>query len=319
VRKTHRRTARVLLALALSLAAAAPAAAQSKRPAGKAGPAQPAAPPKLSVAVESVLDRRTTRDFPRSALTLAFKLEGADAAAVQSARASVAKATDDTGASLLQKESEKMQGVERWEEAREGSPPTPKVELASPSRKSKSLAVEGVLETYLPSRDPAGTIRIEKVAGRKDKPLSVPALAARGIRLRVLSKAGLEKEKKQAAEKKSAQAAKKKKKTGIEGGMEQMAEGMGNVLASALESLFLSAGDNDLILKVDDPGKKVFSFDLVASDGAPIRSYGTMELEGFRIIRMFEPVPQGAALQVRLKTPKSFAQFPFTLADVKLP
>ena len=127
----YRRTARVLLALALTLAAAAPAAAQSKRPAGKSAQAQPAAPLKLSVAVESVLDRRTTRDFPRSALTLAFKLEGADAAAVQSARASVAKATDDTGASLLQKESEKMQGVERWEEAREGSPPTPKVEAKS--------------------------------------------------------------------------------------------------------------------------------------------------------------------------------------------
>jgi hypothetical protein len=44
-----------------------------------------------------------------------------------------------------------------------------------------------------------------------------------------------------------------------------------------------------------------------------------MELEGYRIVRMLEPIPQTASLQVRLKTPKSFGEVPFTLANVKLP
>jgi hypothetical protein len=172
------------------------------------------------------------------------------------------------------------------------------------------------METYLPSRDSSGTVRIERVMAKKDKPLSVPALASRGLRVQVLSKAGLEKEKKQAEEKKKAQAAKKNKgKKGAETGLEEMAGAMGDALAGMLERLFLSAGDNDLILKVDDPGKKIFSFDLVAR----IRSFGTMDLEGYRIIRMFEPIPQNASLQVRLKTPKSFGEVPFALANVKLP
>ena len=314
------RTAGVLLAL--TLAASVPAAAQSRKAPEKSTPSGPSthpAPPKVSVAVESVLDRRTTRDFPRSELSITLKLEGEDAGAVQSARAHLTKAADDTGRSLLQSEAESRQGSDRWEEAREGSPPTPKVDLASPSRKAKNLSVEGVLETYLPSRDPAGTVRIERVMAKKDKPLTAPALASRGIRIQVLSKTGLEKEKKQAEAKKKAQAAKKKGKKGAETGLEEMAGAVGDMLASMFERLFMTAGDNDLILKVDDPGKKIFSFDLVASDGAPIRSYGTMEVETYRIVRMLEPIPPTASLQVRLKTPKSFGEVPFTLTSVRLP
>ncbi|HSP94115.1 MAG TPA: hypothetical protein VLU06_06155 [Thermoanaerobaculia bacterium] len=50
-----------------------------------------------------------------------------------------------------------------------------------------------------------------------------------------------------------------------------------------------------------------------------IRSYGWMELEGYRIVRMLEPIPRTAALQVRLKTPKSVGEIPFALAEVELP
>jgi hypothetical protein len=316
------RTVGLLVALALTLAAAVPASEQSKKVPKKSpapGPAAPAAPPKVRVSIDSILDRRTTRDFPGSDLSITLKLEGEDAGAVQSARARLTAASDDTGKSLIQSAAEAIQGADRWEEAREQGPPTPRVHLASPSRKAKSLAaVEGVLETYLPSRDPAGTVKIEKVMGKKDKPLTVPALASRGVRVQVISKAGLEKEKKAAEAKKKAEAAKKKPKQG-ESGLEEMAGAMGDMLASMFERLFMTAGDNDLILKVEDPGKKIFSFDLVGADGKPIQSYGTMDVESYRIVRMLEPIPPTATLQVRLKTAKSFGELPFTLSNVKLP
>jgi hypothetical protein len=316
------RTVGLLVALALTLAAAVPASEQSKKVPKKSpapGPAAPAAPPKVRVSIDSILDRRTTRDFPGSDLSITLKLEGEDAGAVQSARARLTAASDDTGKSLIQSAAEAIQGADRWEEAREQGPPTPRVHLASPSRKAKSLAaVEGVLETYLPSRDPAGTVKIEKVMGKKDKPLTVPALASRGVRVQVISKAGLEKEKKAAEAKKKAEAAKKKPKQG-ESGLEEMAGAMGDMLASMFERLFMTAGDNDLILKVEDPGKKIFSFDLVGADGKPIQSYGTMDVESYRIVRMLEPIPPTATLQVRLKTPRSFGELPFTLSNVKLP
>ncbi len=320
-----RRAAALLVALALSAAVPASGQSQSRKAPKKAPSSEPAvqaAPPRVRVAVDSLLDRRTTRDFPRSELSITLKLEGEDAGAVRSARARLTKASDDTGQSLLPKASESRQDAERWEEARENGPPMPRVDLASPARKAKRLtAVEGVVETYLPSRDPSGTVRIDRVMAKKDKPLTVAALASRGIGVQVLSKSGLEKEKarKEAEEKKKKAQAAKKGKKGSEAGLEEMAGAMGDALAEMLERLFLSAGDNDLILKVQDPGKKIFSFDLVAPDGSPIRSYGTMELEGYRIVRMLEPIPQNAALQVRLKTPKSFGEVPFAIADVKLP
>jgi hypothetical protein len=70
---------------------------------------------------------------------------------------------------------------------------------------------------------------------------------------------------------------------------------------------------------VSDPGKKIFSFDLAAADGAAIHSYGITDVEGYRVVRMLEPIPPTASLQVRLKTPKSFGEVRFAFQDVKLP
>jgi hypothetical protein len=277
------------------------------------GAAAPAAPPKIQVTIESVLDQRTTRDFPRGELSITFALSGDDAAAVQQARVRLTKAADDTGRNLLPASSGSPQGSDRWQEGREAAAPKPKVDLATPSRKAKTLtALEGTLEVYLPSRDPAGTVRIENILAKVDKPLTVPALARGGIQLQVLSKAGLEKEKERAEAKKKADAAKKKDKTD---GLDEMAD----AIVRLFERLFMTAGDNDLILKVEDPGKKIFSFDLVAADGSPVRSFGTMDLEAYRIVRMFEPIPPTASLQVRLRTPKSFGEIPFSLVGVQLP
>src|SRR5262249_42419015 len=199
--------------------------------------------------------------------------ECGDRAAVRSVRRKVTRAVDDGGKSLTERAMPVQRGNDGWQEARGERAPTPQLDLGSPSRKAKSIAaLEGVLEVYLPSRDPSGSVRIEKIVGHKDKPLSVPGLAAHHVGLQVLSKAGLEREKKQAEAKKKAEAAKKKGKTD---GAEAMGEALGDALAGMLEMLFTTAGENDLILKVTDPGKTVFGFDLAAPDGSPIQSYGT--------------------------------------------
>ncbi|MEP7132922.1 MAG: hypothetical protein ABI914_07140 [Acidobacteriota bacterium] len=298
-----------LAVLVFATAMSGSAAPGRKKPPSAAS-ATASAAPKVEVSVESLLDRRTTADFPHSSLTVSLVLQGEDARAVKAARPRVTRAVDDTGRSVAE-----TSMVRGWQEARGDGLVTPQLDLGSPSRKAKVLtAVEGAVEMYLPSRDPAATVNIDRILSRKDKPLAVPALASLKVRVRPLSKAGLEREKKEAEAKKKAQAG-KKKKDGVEG----MAEGIADMLVSTIESLFSTVGENDLILKVDDPGEKIFSFELAAPDGTPISSYATTNLEGFRIIRMFEPIPASANLLVRLKTSKSFAEIPFSLADVKLP
>jgi hypothetical protein len=303
--------------LAGALFAAAPLDGQAARPAKKSGAssAASAASPRVQVGVESVLDRRTSGDFPSPSLTVTLKLDGEDAAAIRSVKPRVSRAVDDGGKNLTEGAVPVIRGSGGWQPARGEGAPQPQLDLASPSRKAKTIALEGVLEAYLPARDPSASIRVDRIAGRRDKPVTAPALAAQHIQLHVLSKAGLEREKKQAEARKKAEAAKKGKKDGIEA----MGEALGDTLTNMLEMLFTTAGNNDLILKVSDPGKKLFGFDLAGPDGAAIESYGTTEYGDYRIVRMLEPIPPNASLVVRLKTPRSFAEIPFTLNGVKLP
>ena len=309
---------RFALAAFLVAAAVVPLRGQSSKPAKKsdAAASSAAAVPRVQVAVESVLDRRSNADFPGSSMTVTLKLDGEDAAAVRSARPKVTRAVDDGGKNLTERAVKMQRGNDGWQESRGDKAPTPELDLGSPSRKAKTIAsLEGVLEVYLPSRDPAGSVKIDKIVERKDKPLAVPALASQKIQIQPLSKAGLEREKKQ-AEAKKADAAKKKKKAD---GAESAADALADTLTNMLEMLFTTAGQNDLILKVADPGKKVFGFDLAAADGSPIQSYGTTDYGEYRIVRMFEPIPPTASLVVRLKTPRSFGEVPFALTNVKLP
>src|SRR5207253_6503181 len=58
-----------------------------------------------------------------------------------------------------------------------------------------------------------------------------------------------------------------------------------------------AVGENDIVLKVEDPGKKIFTFGLVGPDGKPIPTYGTHTVGDYRVLRIFEKPPEGAALR----------------------
>ncbi len=300
--------------LALLLAAAS-VVAQAKKPPASGARETLGAAPRISLAVGALFDRRSN-GFPSPELTVAFTLEGEDARGVLMARARVTRAVDDTGKNLVDTSSPSSQRPVDWQHATESEPPQPRITLVSPARKAKTLtSLEGVFETYSPSRDPASTVTIERILAKKDKPLSHPALAGQRIRLQVLSKAALEEEKQLADAKKKAEMAKKPAREGVEG----VADALTETLVANLERMLMIAGDNDLILKVDDPGAKIFSFDLATPDGKPVHSYGTSELEGYRIVRMFQPVPEDSSLLVRLKTPRASSETPFTFTGVRLP
>ena len=75
----------ILLVTGLSLAAGSPASAQTKKGAAKPGAAVSAAPashPKIDVAVDSVLDRRSTGTCPSPSLTLMLALPSSVALAI---------------------------------------------------------------------------------------------------------------------------------------------------------------------------------------------------------------------------------------------
>jgi hypothetical protein len=143
-------------------AASLPAFAQAKKTASKSSaPAAPAAqssaPPKFGVAIDTLLDRRSTGDFPSPSLTVGLKLEGEDAGKIASARPRASRAVDDNVKSLIPDPSQKgmMMGSANWQQARESGSADAAAGAVEPAAQGESLAsLEGVVEAYRPRAIP---------------------------------------------------------------------------------------------------------------------------------------------------------------------
>ncbi len=324
-RSTARRAAAAAVAVA-ALAVAGQAEAQAKgtkKPAPAVKGVAPVAPkvslpaPEILVGMEKLIETRTGGSFDGTSVYLS--MAGKDATGIKAARAVVRKATDDLGNDLSG--SHRSRGDD-FAFAREGQPPLVTLELGLAPRKATKLSATATLEVFLPERDPAGRVDVADFKGKRDKPLSVPALKAQKVELTLYTKAGLEAAKaKVEAEEKAKQKAKAKGgKKKAEDGLEQMAESIGSAMASMIENLLFSVAEQDVALRVKDPDGRIFTFEVLGPDGKPLRSYGVLGSDSeFRVIKMGGPVPDGSTLRVFLKSPATLVEVPFTLADVVLP
>jgi hypothetical protein len=262
-----------------------------------------AAPP-LTVSAGDITDRRRNDNF-FGGLEIELKIGGDGAADVRGARALVRKAEDETGRNLL-KEGAK---TPTFETSMSDTAPSLKLELRNPARKAKKVReVSGQVELFLPGRDPGAVARVDRFQSRLDKPAGLPALKAAKAEVTVVSRKTYEAEKKKDAERRRKEA----EGAGIGGAMVEAFSGL-------FEGFMGSVEENDVLVKVDDPGKKVFDVDVIDSKGAKIDGMGSMTVGTFRILKFPEKLPADAGLRVYLLTPKSVVTTPFQLKDVALP
>ena len=262
-----------------------------------------AAPP-LTVSAGDITDRRRNDNF-FGGLEIELKIGGDGAADVRGARAVVKKAEDETGRNLL-KEGAK---APEFESSMGGGTPSLKLELRNPARKAKTVReVSGQVELFLPGRDPASVAKLDGFQSKMDRPAASPALKAAKAEVTVVSRKTYEAEKKKDAERRKKEA---------EG------SGIGGAMVEAFSALFEgfmgAVEENDVLVKVDDPGKKVFDVEVVDSKGAKLDGGGSMTIGSFRILKFSEKVPADAGLKVYLLTPKSLVTTPFQLKNVALP
>jgi hypothetical protein len=267
----------------------------------------PAAPPPaggLAVSAGDVTDRRRNDSF-FSGLEIELKLTGEPAAGVRGARATVEKAVDDTGRNLVKENAEKPDFAKS---SGDEAPPL-KVELKNPARRAaKVKELSGRVEVFLPGRDASAEAKVPKFAARMDQPIAAPALKAANAQVTVVSRRTYEAEKKKDAERRKKEA---------EG------SGLGGAMVEAFSALFEgfmgAVEENDVLVKVDDPGKKVFDVEVVDSKGAKLDGGSSMTIGSFRILKFSEKVPADAGLKVYVLTPKSLVTTPFQLKNVALP
>lgn len=266
--------------------------------------ASPAGTGGLAVAAGDVTDRRRNDNLFAS-LEIELRLTGEAAAGARGARVAVEKAVDDTGRDLVKEESD----AEEFAKSSGDGPPALKVELRNPARRAtKVRELSGQVEIFAPERDPSAQTRVPNFASQMDRPIAAPQLKSAGVQVTAVSRKTYEAEKKEDAERRKKEA----EGAGIAGAMAQ-------AFAGLFEGLFGDIGENDVLLKVDDPGKKVFAIDVLDAKGGPIDGMGAMKVSSFWILKFPEKLPPDAGLRIYVLTPKALVTERFALKDVPLP
>jgi hypothetical protein len=283
----------MLPGLALAWLAALPLAAQDVR-----------------VGAGTIEDRRTTGRF-FAGLEIELKLTGDDLADAKSARILVMKAVDETGRDLLpeRKADEDFKSI--------GSSEL-KLSLKNPARGASAVKeIAGEVQLFVPTRDPAAVVTIDRVLSRMDKPIDSPGLKAQQIAVRaVLPKAHRAAAKKREAEFEK-EMEKHKDEMKKEAGDDKTAEAL-IALVKGFSGMMNEVGDNDLILEVEDE-QKILDVSVVGPKGDTIDTRGSMSSGGLRILQFSEKLPAEAKLRLLLQTRKSIVSAPFSLTNVPLP
>lgn len=265
----------------------------------------------LRVGPGTIEDRRTTGRF-FAGLEIDLKLTGDDLSDAKSARILLQKAVDETGRNLLPdgKPDPDFKSINSSEM---------KLSLKNPARGASAVKeISGRIELFVPARDPAATVTVDRVLSRMDKAVDSPALKSQKIALRVVSPNAH----RAAAKKREAELDKEmekhKEEMKKEAGDDKTAEAL-MALVKGFSGMMNEVGDNDLILELEDPDKKVLDVSVVGPKGDSIDTNGSMSSGSLRILQFHEKLPADAKLKLLLQTRKSIVSAPFSLTNVPLP
>jgi len=265
----------------------------------------------VRVSAGTIEDRRTTGKF-FAGLEIELKLTGDDVADAKSARILLKKAVDETGRDLLpeRKPDEDFKSV--------GSSEL-KLALKNPARGAAAVKeIAGEVQLYVPTRDPAAVVTIDRVLTRMDKAIESPALKAQKITLNLVSpKVYLAEAKKRDAEF-DKEMEKHKEEMKKEAGDDKTAEAL-MALVKGFAGMMNDVGENDLILQIGDEQKKILDIGVVRANGEAIDTSGSMSTGSVKILKFSQKLPADAKLKLLLHTRKSIVSSPFTLANVPLP
>jgi len=271
---------------------------------------------KVAVELDEVADNRVSEGGFQGSLDVKVKVSGPPTEGAEAARIIVKEARDDKNNSLLS-------GNESIPDffPREYNNGSIQVSLRQPARSASSVKLKGTVELYVPGRDPASIVKIEKGLSKLDTPFSAKALKAAKIVITPLSPAGYAAASKARKIDDKAIAeirAEGKKKGATDKEIDEVIE-----LAKALEGLDSASSPNAVYLS----GKKsdfdrVYRIDILGPDGQPVSipSRGTSSRGDSTIMTLepSSPAPPDSTLKLALLTDKTKISFPFELT-VSLP
>lgn len=133
------------------------------------------------VVVKRIEDHRLTYESdPRGHLTLDLEGVGTEVEKASAFRLRVAKVADDAGTAL----EPEGPGTREWQTT--GRTTSAQVKTGSPARGAATISLSGTLDLYLPSRDPAGDVKVERALVRAGRPLVSKGLKGAKVSLTVV-------------------------------------------------------------------------------------------------------------------------------------
>jgi len=274
----------------------------------------------VRVEVEDVVDNRVSSAGTdglqiQGGLELRVKLNGTGLEKAAAARVIVKEAKDDKGNSLAGKASapDFM--------SRDYNSGTLQVAVGQPARNATTVRLKGTVELYVPGRDPAATVKIEKALAKLDKPLSAKALKAAKLEITPLSREAYAAAAK--ARKIDANAIEQIRAEGKKEGASEKEIELAIAFAQAMENMDQELPETAVIFS----GRKsdfdrIYSIEILGDDGQPIhitsRATSTRGESALMTLHPSQPPPANATLQLQLLTDSTRVSFPFEL-KVTLP
>lgn len=257
----------------------------------------------VRLSVTEVTDARSTGQF-HNGLEIRLKLTGDDVASVKGIRTTIAKAVDESGRNLLKDEKQDKE----FSPVRDNSSgPETTLRLKNPARRAATVKeITGEVHLFMPDQDPAAMVMIKNFRAATGNPLGNSQLAKAGLQVTVLSKTDYE-----TLSKKKEQEAR-----------EKVEKDLGHAMVQALEGMFsgfFRVGDNDLILKLADPGEVFINAEVIDGTGNVVPTMSTTYADDMRVLGFEQPLPKDAQLRIFLKTPKSVVMIPVKLVEIALP
>jgi hypothetical protein len=248
-------------------------------------PVPTAAPPAPEIKVDffQLFDNRVRGDSEIAGTQVDVEIPDVKRGDVVAARVVLRKAVDDLGTNLVPDDAAGA-GLEPTVGGEADAAVFIPLHLKVAPRKAKSIVeISGDLELYSPETDPDALVTFKKFLGEAGKPLESAVLRASEVEIAMVSPAELEAAKKAAGD------------------------------------TFFSPSPGDVVLKVNDPKKRLESFAFVDPAGA-VNATNRAEQAGFVVVSAQGEAPgPDWGLQVRLLTPKALRRYSFTLKDIALP
>ncbi|MBM3218579.1 MAG: hypothetical protein FJZ38_07820 [Candidatus Rokubacteria bacterium] len=260
-----------------------------------------------------IKDSRTTGSF--AGLEIELKVIGDAVADAKALRAIPAAATDDTGRNLL--DGEDRGGAEEFRELSRSdrNAVTVTLKLRNPARQAMTLKeVSGVVELFVPQRDPASVVVIADIKKTAGAPFAAPALAAAGLEITMWTKAQVDARKKAERERLKARMEKTRNDPSAIG------ETMGRMVG---EMFSFGGSEGSLSFQIKGPTKKIVGIEFLDAKGAVLSSGGRMTVGGgteqTRTYDLGDKLAQAARVRIYVATEASLVRAPFTLVGVPLP